>query len=87
MALAQRLYEGLNSARKGLSASSPTCAPIRSAFPRRPPGSPPVHREKYGAAYLPENPIVYKSRKTAQEAHEAIRPTSLKYDPETVKRF
>ncbi len=31
----------------------------------------------YGAAYLPEQPIVYASKKGAQEAHEAIRPTNV----------
>ena len=39
----------------------------------------------YGANFLPAEPVVYKSKKGAQDAHEAIRPTSLKYDPETVR--
>ena len=34
------------------------------------------------AASLPPQPIVYKTKKSAQDAHEAIRPTSLKFDPE-----
>jgi len=41
--------------------------------------------EKYGPTFLPPEPIVYKTKKSAQDAHEAIRPTSLKYDPETVR--
>jgi DNA topoisomerase-1 len=41
----------------------------------------------YGAEYLPEKPIFYKSKKDAQDAHEAIRPTYLDRDPESVKRF
>jgi DNA topoisomerase-1 len=41
--------------------------------------------ERYGAKFLPPEPIVYKSKKGAQDAHEAIRPTSLKYDPEMVR--
>jgi DNA topoisomerase-1 len=41
--------------------------------------------ERYGASYLPAEPVVYKTKKGAQDAHEAIRPTSLKYDPETVR--
>jgi len=41
--------------------------------------------ERYGARFLPAEPVVYKSKKGAQDAHEAIRPTSLKYDPETVR--
>jgi len=40
----------------------------------------------YGAEYLPEKPIFYKSKKGAQDAHEAIRPTYLDRDPESVKR-
>src|SRR4030042_2460389 len=43
--------------------------------------------EKFGPAYLPEKPNFYKSRKAAQEAHEAIRPTSVIRNPETVKPF
>jgi DNA topoisomerase-1 len=41
--------------------------------------------DKYGASLLPAEPVVYKTKKGAQDAHEAIRPTSLKYDPETVR--
>jgi len=40
----------------------------------------------FGPDYLPEKPPVYKTRsKTAQEAHEAIRPTSVERAPATVK--
>ena len=41
----------------------------------------------YGAEYLPEKPNFYKSKKGAQDAHEAIRPTYLDRDPESIKRF
>ena len=44
--------------------------------------------EKYGAAALPEEPRTYKTKsKNAQEAHEAIRPTSAKVIPEAIKSF
>jgi DNA topoisomerase I len=43
--------------------------------------------ESYGEDYLPDKPNVYKSRKDAQEAHEAIRPTYLDRDPESIQRF
>ena len=33
--------------------------------------------EKYGETYYPEKPNYYKSRASAQEAHEAIRPTDV----------
>ncbi len=41
--------------------------------------------QKYGPDILPEAPNVYRSKKSAQEAHEAIRPTSVALDPEVVK--
>ncbi|HET6371458.1 MAG TPA: type I DNA topoisomerase, partial [Nitrospiria bacterium] len=44
-------------------------------------------RGRFGPEYVPETPNVYKSKKGAQEAHEAIRPTSLQRDPEQVKRY
>lgn len=40
---------------------------------------------KYGAPYLPEKPNYYASKKSAQDAHEAIRPISLDRTPESVK--
>jgi len=44
-------------------------------------------REKYGDTLLPLKPPVYKSRKGAQEAHEAIRPTSVYREPEKIKQY
>jgi DNA topoisomerase-1 len=42
---------------------------------------------QYGDRYLPEKPVVYRSKKGVQDAHEAIRPTSLEYTPERVRRY
>ena len=44
---------------------------------------------KYGDDILPEKPNVYRVKKSAQaqEAHEAVRPTSLELEPEKVKNF
>ncbi len=44
--------------------------------------------KNYGADYLPKAPIVYRSTsKNAQEAHEAIRPTSIARTPDSVARY
>ena len=43
--------------------------------------------ERYGADYRPASPNVYKSKKDAQDAHEAIRPTSALRTPESVEKF
>jgi DNA topoisomerase-1 len=44
--------------------------------------------ETYGKDHLPEQPNVYKTKqKSAQEAHEAVRPTSLEWTPERVAPF
>jgi DNA topoisomerase I len=44
---------------------------------------------KYGPDILPEKPNIYRVKKAAQaqDAHEAIRPTSLEFDPEQIKDF
>jgi DNA topoisomerase I len=41
----------------------------------------------FGEEFLPESPNFYKTKSDAQDAHEAIRPTSLEHDPETVKSY
>jgi DNA topoisomerase I len=41
----------------------------------------------FGDDYLLEKPNVYKTKADAQDAHEAIRPTSLQHDPETVRQY
>jgi DNA topoisomerase-1 len=42
-------------------------------------------KDRFGDFYLPPKPNVYKSRKGSQEAHEAIRPTSIDLEPDQVK--
>lgn len=45
-------------------------------------------RKKFGESYLPKKPRIYKSKsKVAQEAHEAIRPTSCLRTPEAVSKY
>jgi DNA topoisomerase-1 len=44
--------------------------------------------EKYGSRYVPAKPPKHKTRaKRAEEAHEAIRPTSVRRDPQAVKQY
>src|ERR1700678_569492 len=88
MMLAQRLYEGVELGSEGAVAlitymrtdsvrvSNDALAQVREHI-----GS------SYGAKYLPEKPNFFKSKKDAQEAHEAIRPTDVTRTPESVKRF
>jgi len=42
-------------------------------------------RKEYGEAYLPETPNAFRNRKSAQDAHEAIRPASLEHSPASLK--
>src|SRR5207245_8474832 len=43
--------------------------------------------KEYGPQYLPEQPNTFKSKKGAQEAHEAIRPTSAVRNPDSIKQY
>ena len=43
--------------------------------------------EKYGAKYLPEKAINYRSKKDAQDAHEAIRPTDTNRTPDSLAKY
>ena len=88
MSVAQRLYEGVELGQEGpvglityMRTDSVRIAPEALQEVRQ------FIQEKFGPPYLPEKPNFYKSRKTAQEAHEAIRPTSMKYEPSVVKPF
>jgi DNA topoisomerase-1 len=88
MALAQRLYEGLELGAEGavglityMRTDSTRLSDDAVAEARNYIG------ERFGKEYLPDEPVIYKTKKSAQDAHEAIRPTSTQYDPETVKRL
>jgi len=86
MALAQRLYEGME-----LGDEGPTglITYMRTDSTRLAEDAVQESRQwiasHYGADSLPSEPNVFKSKKSAQDAHEAIRPTSMHYDPETVR--
>src|SRR5438105_2509307 len=42
---------------------------------------------QYGADYLPEKAVHYRSKKGAQDAHEAIRPTDVARTPDSLARY
>ncbi len=87
MMLAQKLYEGVEVS-EGETAGLITY--MRTDSTRLSPDALTQVREfivkNYSKDYLPENAIVYKSKKAAQDAHEAIRPTSLEYEPASVAK-
>src|SRR2546429_7167452 len=88
MSLAQKLYEGVELGDEGsvalitymrtdsVAVSSDALAQVRELIP-----------ERFGSNYLPEKPNYYKSKKDAQEAHEAIRPTEVSRAPEDVRKY
>jgi DNA topoisomerase-1 len=88
MMLAQRLYEGVEIGKEGAVGlitymrtdstriSDDAIADVRSYI-----------AERYGAPFLPASPNVYKGKKDAQDAHEAVRPTSMAYAPEVVEKY
>jgi DNA topoisomerase-1 len=88
MGLAQRLYEGVELGDEGsvalitymrtdsVSVSQDALQQVRELIP-----------ERFGSNYLPEKPNYYKSKKDAQEAHEAVRPTDVSRTPEDVRKY
>ncbi|HEX9203599.1 MAG TPA: type I DNA topoisomerase [Vicinamibacteria bacterium] len=88
MQVAQRLYEGIE---LGPDGSVGLITYMRTDSTRISAEAITAVRERiartYGEDYVPEKPNVYKSKKGAQDAHEAIRPTYFDRDPEEVKRY
>jgi DNA topoisomerase-1 len=88
MGLAQRLYEGVELGDEGavglitymrtdsVRVADSALADVRELIGKR-----------YGAQYLPEKPNFYKGKKDAQDAHEAIRPTSAANTPEEMAKY
>ena len=88
MKTAQQLYEGIDLGEEGtvglitymrtdsFRIADEAVAEVRDTI-----------RRMFGAEYLPETPpVAKKAGKGAQEAHEAIRPTSASHDPESIRR-
>jgi DNA topoisomerase-1 len=87
MMLAQRLYEGVELGTEGSVALITYMRTDSTRVSDDALKSCRQHIEtKYGPPYLPAQPNRYSSGKSAQEAHEAIRPTDLEYTPERVAR-
>ncbi len=42
--------------------------------------------DKYGSSYCPTRPRVYKTKSNAQDAHEAIRPSNIAFEPAIIKK-
>jgi len=85
MQLAQKLYEGIEIGGEGLVG---LITYMRTDSTRVADSALLEAREligaQFGAEYLPEKPVVYRSKKGAQDAHEAIRPTSALRSPDSV---
>jgi DNA topoisomerase-1 len=88
MMLAQKLYEGLDIGEEGVTGlitymrtdsvrvSSEAIKDARKFI-----------GDNFGKPYLPKTPHFFKNKKTAQDAHEAIRPTYVELSPEKLKPF
>lgn len=88
MSIAQKLYEGISLGDEGLVGlitymrtdsvriSNDAIEAVRGYI-----------GTKFGKEFLPEQPNIYKNKSNAQDAHEAIRPTSVDYPPEKVEQF
>ena len=88
MSVAQDLYEGVDLGSEGsvglityMRTDSPRIAGEAIAQARE------FIQSEYGKAYVPEAPRQYKTKKAAQDAHEAIRPTSVFRRPEDIEKF
>ncbi|MBR1822398.1 MAG: type I DNA topoisomerase [Clostridia bacterium] len=86
MQIAQQLYEGVDLAGEG---SQGLVTYIRTDSTRIADEAVEAVRAliqaNYGERYLPDKPNVYNTRKSAQDAHEAIRPTVVERRPEQIK--
>jgi DNA topoisomerase I len=89
MAIAQQLYEGIAIGDEGtvglityMRTDSLHVAPVALEETRD------FVKDKYGANYVPAKARVYKTKtKFSQEAHEAIRPTRIHREPESIRQY
>jgi DNA topoisomerase-1 len=88
MMVAQQLYEGIEVGNEGsvglityMRTDSTRVAPEAVQWARE------YIEKEFGSDYLPKTPPKYKSKSSAQDAHEAIRPTYPNKTPEEIKKF
>ena len=87
-AAAQTLYQGVNMGPRGMTAlvtyirtdSVRVSAEAQAAAKD-------LIAQKYGANFVPETPNFYKTKKSAQDAHEAIRPAHLEITPDEADKY
>jgi len=88
MMLAQRLYEGVE---LGAEGSVGLITYMRTDSTRVSPDAQDEVRglikDRYGAPFVPSSPNIYKTKKDAQDAHEAIRPSSARRTPEDLAPY
>ncbi len=87
MAIAQKLYEGIEIGKDGQTGlitymrtdsfrvANEALKAVRGFI-----------KKEYGDSYLPSKPIPYGRKKSAQDAHEAIRPTNMSFTPERMQK-
>ncbi|PKN76365.1 MAG: type I DNA topoisomerase [Deltaproteobacteria bacterium HGW-Deltaproteobacteria-10] len=88
MMVAQKLYEGIELGKDGsvglitymrtdsFRIADEALAAVRDYI-----------KENYSAEYLPAKPHIYKNGQKAQDAHEAIRPSTMGYKPQDIKEY
>ncbi len=88
MSIAQSLYEGIDMGEEGteglitymrtdsVQVAKEAVNTVRNLI-----------KKEFGENFVPEKPRFYSSKKSAQEAHEAIRPTNLYHPPESIKKY
>ncbi len=88
MKIAQQLYEGLDIGKEGTVGliTYMRTDSVKVAFSAIEEARFYI-KDKFGADYLPSAANEYKSKKAAQEAHEAIRPTSVSREPDSIKEY
>jgi DNA topoisomerase I len=88
MGVAQRLYEGID---VGAEGTVGLITYMRTDSPRVAPEAITGAREwiakELGSKYLPESPNMYKGKKDAQDAHEAIRPSDASRTPDSIAKY